>query len=232
MKGMDATMKLKIAIDGPSGSGKSTLAKNIAAALGLVYVDTGALYRTVGLFAARQDISIEEISKVSTLLPDANVSLKYVNGAQRVFLSDEDVSDLIRTPKASMYASAVSAVPAVRKYLLEVQKKMAADGNVVMDGRDIGTVIMPDAHVKLFMETDMRKRARRRYEELCEKGYTGTEKEVYDDMVQRDKNDSGRDIAPLVPADDAIFLDNSDMQPEETLQAALRIIDDKLSRTL
>lgn len=225
-------MKLKIAIDGPSGSGKSTLAKNIARALGLVYVDTGALYRTVGLYASRCGIAIDDAAKVAALLDGARVSLRYSDGTQRVYLGDEDVTELIRTPEISMYASAVSKVPAVRKYLLEVQKKMASEGGVVMDGRDIGTVIMPDADVKLFMDTDMQTRAQRRYEEMSQKGIESTKEEVLRDMVRRDKNDSERDISPLTPADDAIFLDNSRMEPEETLAAALKIINDRLSRSI
>lgn len=225
-------MKLRIAIDGPSGSGKSTLAKNIAKTLGLVYVDTGALYRTVGLFAKRKGVSLEEASKVTRFLGEAQISIRYNEAGQRVILNGEDVSDLIRTPEMSMYASAVSAVSAVRSFLLEIQKRMAAEGGVVMDGRDIGTVIMPDADVKLFVEASPRARARRRFEELHLKGDTSTEKEVLDDIIKRDSNDKNRAIAPAVPADDAIFIDNSDMTPEETLAHALGIIKSKLHRTL
>lgn len=225
-------MNIRIAIDGPSGSGKSTLAKNIAKALGLVYVDTGALYRTVGLLAARAGISIAEASRVTELLPTADIYIRYVQGTQRVYLGGEDVSELIRTPEISMYASAVSAVPAVRRFLLEIQKKLVSDGNVVMDGRDIGTVIMPMADVKLFMETNTETRAMRRYEELRERGDKSTKEDVLRDMIQRDKNDTSRSSAPLIPAEDAIFLDNSNMKPEETLAAALKIIEEKLNRTL
>jgi len=225
-------MNIKIAIDGPSGSGKSTLAKNIAKALGLVYVDTGALYRTVGLFAKRCGVPLEEASKVVKFLPKAELALKYTEAGQRVLLNGEDVSDLIRTPEMSMYASAVSAVPAVRAFLLEIQKKMTTEGGVVMDGRDIGTVIMPDADVKLFMEASAKARARRRYEELCERGDTSTEEEVLKDIIKRDSNDQNRTVAPAIPADDAIFIDNSDYTPEETLKVALKIIKDKLCRTL
>lgn len=225
-------MNIRIAIDGPSGSGKSTLAKNIAKALGLVYVDTGALYRTVGLLAARAGISIAEASRVTELLPTADIYIRYVQGTQRVYLGGEDVSELIRTPEISMYASAVSAVPAVRRFLLEIQKKLVSDGNVVMDGRDIGTVIMPMADVKLFMETNTETRAMRRYEELRERGDKSTKEDVLRDMIQRDKNDTSRSSAPLIPAEDAIFLDNSNMKHEETLAAALKIIEEKLNRTL
>lgn len=225
-------MKIKIAIDGPSGSGKSTLAKNIAKKLGLVYVDTGALYRTVGLFAKRNDVALDDASKVSRHLANAQISIRYTEEGQRVILNGEDVSDLIRTPEMSMYASAVSAVSAVRAFLLEIQKKMAAEGGVVMDGRDIGTVIMPDADVKLFVEASPRARAHRRFEELKAKGDTSTEKEVLDDIIKRDANDKNRAIAPAIPADDAIFIDNSDMSPDETLAYALKIIKNKLHRTL
>lgn len=225
-------MNIKIAIDGPSGSGKSTLAKNIAKTLGLVYVDTGALYRTVGLFAKRKGVLLEEASKVTRFLPEAQIAIRYTQAGQRVILDGEDVSDLIRTPEMSMYASAVSAVPAVRSFLLEIQKKMAAEGGVVMDGRDIGTVIMPDADVKLFVEASPKSRAIRRHEELQAKGDTSTIEEVLSDIVKRDANDKNRAIAPAVPADDAIFIDNSDMTPEETLARALNIIKTKLHRTL
>ncbi len=231
MKG-NSFMSIRIAIDGPSGSGKSTLAKNIAKALGLVYVDTGALYRTVGLFAKRAGIATGEASKVVRLLGEADISLRYTDEGQRVILCGEDVSDLIRTPEMSMYASAVSAVPMVRSFLLEIQKKMAADGNVVMDGRDIGTVIMPDADVKLFVEASPKARAHRRFEELQAKGDTSTESEVLADIIKRDANDQNRSIAPAIPADDAIFIDNSDLTPEETLKTAIKIIKDKLHRTL
>ncbi len=224
--------KIRIAIDGPSGSGKSTLAKNLAREMGLVYVDTGALYRSVGLFVMRAGADPKSAVQVSALLDKISLELIYTEKGQRVILCGEDVSDLIRTNEISMYASAVSAIPSVRKHLLEIQKKMAAGGNVVMDGRDIGTVIMPDADVKLFLESDAQARARRRFEELQAKGHNYTEEEIYNDIVKRDKNDSGREVAPAVPADDAIFLDNSQFTPEETLAAAMDIIRKKLERRI
>ncbi len=222
--------KIRIAIDGPSGSGKSTLAKNLARELSLVYVDTGALYRSVGLFVMRKGADPKSAAQVTQLLDEIELQLVYTEKGQRVILCGEDVSDLIRTNEISMYASSVSAIPVVRKFLLEIQKKMAIGGNVVMDGRDIGTVIMPDADVKLFLESNTKARARRRYEELLAKGHTYTEEEIYADIVKRDKNDSSREVAPAIPAEDAIFLDNSEMTPEETLATALNIIAEKLKR--
>lgn len=221
-------MKIRIAIDGPSGSGKSTLAKNIAKALSLVYVDTGALYRTVGLFAKRQGVALEDAQAVVAHLPEADISICYTEEGQRVILNGEDVSDLIRTPEMSMYASAVSAVNDVRAFLLGIQQKMVAEGGVVMDGRDIGTVIMPNADVKLFMEASPEARAHRRFEELQAKGDTSTEAEVLADIIKRDANDRGRAIAPAIPAPDAIFVDNSEMTPEETLAHSINIIKTKL----
>ncbi len=222
--------KIRIAIDGPSGSGKSTLAKNLAREMSLVYVDTGALYRSVGLYVMRAGADPKSASQVTALLGEIDLKLVYTEQGQRVVLCGEDVSDLIRTNEISMYASAVSAIPSVRKFLLEIQKKMAMAGNVVMDGRDIGTVIMPDADVKFFLESNTKARARRRYEELLAKGHTYTEEEIYADIVKRDKNDSSREVAPAVPADDAIFLDNSEFTPEQTLERAMSIIAEKLKR--
>lgn len=225
-------MSIRIAIDGPSGSGKSTLAKNIAKTLGLTYVDTGALYRAVGLYAQSAGIKKEEASQITRLLPNITVNLLYSDGEQKVFLNGNDVSSLIRTPEISMYASAVSAVPAVRKFLLEIQKKMAHEGNVIMDGRDIGTVIMPDADVKIFLEPSPRERAHRRWLELREKNIECSEEEVYNDIVKRDTNDKNREVSPAVAAEDAIYLDNSGFTAEQTAKAALKIINDKLNRSV
>ena len=224
------SQKIKVAVDGPSGSGKSTLAKKIAGELGLVYVDTGALYRAVGLYAARAGVDPAVSSQVTALLPQIQLSLGYTKEGQRVVLNGEDVSAQIRTSQAAVYASKVSAIPAVRKFLLEIQKKMASKGNVVMDGRDIGTVIMPDADVKLFLEASPAQRAHRRYLELQAKGERVTEEEVLDAVLQRDRADSTREIAPAVPAEDAIFIDNSQLDAEQTLSRALEIIREKLRR--
>lgn len=222
---------LRIAIDGPSGSGKSTLAKLLAKELGLTYVDTGALYRAIGLFAKNAGINTDEAARVADLLPDISVELVYDAGEQKVLLCGEDVSSLIRTPEISMYASAVSAVPAVREFLMETQQKMVRAGNVIMDGRDIGTVIMPDADVKIFLEPSPEARAHRRYLELCEKGIDCTEEQILRETLERDSNDRNRDIAPAVPAEDAIYFDNSDIGIMETVETAMKIINDKINLT-
>ncbi len=231
-KGMVIYMnqKIKIAIDGPSGSGKSTLAKRIARELGLLYVDTGALYRAVGLYAKRAGADPNISSQITTLLSKIQLSLRYTEDGQRVILNGEDVSELIRASDVTVYASTVSAIPTVRKFLLEIQKRMASEGNVVMDGRDIGTVIMPDADVKLFLEASPAQRAHRRYLELLAKGEQVTEEEVLAAVMQRDKADSSREIAPAVPAEDAIFIDNSQLDEAQTLSKALEIIGEKLRR--
>lgn len=220
---------IKIAIDGPSGSGKSTLAKALAEKLGYTYVDTGAIYRTVGLFAARNDISPSDEQELSRHFDEIDINLLWKDDGQHVILNGEDVSGLIRTPQASMYASAVSALPAVRKFLLSMQRKLSERSNVIMDGRDIGTVILPDAQVKIFMKADPQVRAKRRYEELLQKGKEVTLEEVYNDMCQRDKNDSSRAVAPCVPADDAIIFDNGEYDIQQTLEYALKIVKEKLS---
>lgn len=216
--------KIRIALDGPSGAGKSSLAKAIAAKLGIVYVDTGALYRSIGLYVSRKDADPHSAEAVAACLPEINLSLAFNEQGQRVILNGEDVSDKIRTPEMSMYASAVSAIPAVRAFLLETQRSIAETTSVIMDGRDIGTVIIPDAEVKIFLVASAEARAKRRYAELIAKGQECTYEEVLSDMIERDKNDSSRAIAPAIPAEDAVFLDNSDLTFEETVETALRVI--------
>ncbi len=219
---------VKIAIDGPSGSGKSTLAKGLAEKLGYLYVDTGAIYRTVGLFAKRNGIDPSDEKAISARFDDIKIDLGWGENGQIVYLCGEDVSQSIRTPEASMYASAVSALPAVRNFLLNLQRSVAQKSNVIMDGRDIGTVILPDADVKIFMHADPEIRARRRYDELIAKGKNVTFEDVFADMQQRDKNDSTRAVAPCVPAEDAVMFDNSDLDVAGTVEKALSIIKEKL----
>ena len=219
--------KWKIALDGPSSSGKSTLAKSLARELSLVYVDTGALYRAVGLFMVENGISPKDADAVTAALTRVRVELICQDGKQTVLLCGTDVGDRIRTPEISMAASAVSAIPAVRAFLKDLQTDMVKRGGVVMDGRDIGTVIMPDADAKLFLTASAEARARRRYLEMQEKGVACTFEQILKETIERDAADSSRDIAPLVPAADAILFDNSALEPEETLAEALRLIREK-----
>ena len=218
---------MNIAIDGPSGAGKSSLAKGIAKHYGIVYVDTGALYRTVGLYARRKGFPVEEVGKILPFLSELKVSLRYERGEQQVYLFDENVSGQIRTPGISMYASAVSALPEVRAFLLDTQRQIAKENSVVMDGRDIGTVILPEAEVKIFLFASNTERAKRRYEELRAKGRY---EDVLADMTKRDENDRTRATAPAVAAKDAVLLDNSGFEPEQTLKKAIEIIDGKLKK--
>lgn len=218
---------IHIAIDGPAGAGKSTVAKALAKRLNIIYVDTGALYRTVGYHAFANKISKDDKAGIVGLLKDMNIELKYENGTQKVFLNGEDLGDRIRLPEISMYASAVSAIPEVRAFLLDTQRSIAKQNSVVMDGRDIGTVILPNADVKIFLTASPEERARRRYEELLAKGKQVTFEEVCDDMMARDKNDSTRDVAPAVPAEDAVILDNTGFTLEESVDAVINIIRSK-----
>lgn len=219
---------INVAIDGPSGAGKSSLAKKIAARMGIIYVDTGALYRSVGLYAKNNGITIDNISETVKLLDGLKLDLCHEDGVQKVILNGEDVSSLIRTPEISMYASAVSAIPEVRAFLLGAQQNIAKEHSVIMDGRDIATVVLPNADVKIYLTAHSRKRAERRYEELKIKTPNITFEEVYNDMVERDKNDATREVAPAVKADDAILLDNTELNEDETLDAAIRIIKEKV----
>ena len=202
-------MSYAIAIDGPAGAGKSTIAKILAKELGLIYVDTGALYRAVGYHVTRQGISVEDEAAVAAALEGTRVELRYVAGEQRVFVNGEDVSGEIRTPAISMAASRVSAIPAVRTFLLHTQRDIAATQSVVMDGRDIGTTILPDARVKIFLTASPESRATRRFAELQEKGDPATYEEVLADMIKRDYDDSHREISPLRQAEDAELVDTS-----------------------
>ena len=218
---------ISVAIDGPSGAGKSTVARAAAARLGYVYVDTGAMYRAIGLAVCRRGISGENAAGIAAALPEIEIRLAYQDGAQRVLLNDEDVSDAIRTPEIAHYASKVSAVPEVRQFLLDVQRYMAKKGNILMDGRDIGTVILPDAPVKIFLTASAETRAERRYLELAEKGQQVTREGVLHDIVERDRQDMTRAVAPLKQAEDAVLLDTSNMTLDESIEAVLQIIREK-----
>lgn len=202
-------MTYAIAIDGPAGAGKSTVARRLAQELQFLYVDTGALYRAIGYRMQQAGIDPADAAAVTAALPDTAVSLQYVAGEQRVFLGDTDVSDSIRTPEVSMAASAVSAIPAVRQFLLQVQRDMAARHSVIMDGRDIGTTILPQADVKIFLTASPESRAQRRYKELLEKGVDTTYAAVLADMEKRDYDDAHRAASPLRRAADAVLVDTS-----------------------
>ena len=216
-------MMINVAIDGPAGAGKSTIAKAAAKALGYIYVDTGALYRTVALGAVRAGV-LESDDGIAALLPSLRVELKFVDGSQHVYLNGEDVSDLIRTPEISMGASKVSAVPAVRAFLLDLQRDLAKKNNVIMDGRDIATVVLPNAQVKIFLSATPECRARRRYKELVERGQTVTNEEVLADVNRRDYQDSHREIAPLKPSADSIMADTSELDLQQSTDLIINII--------
>ena len=218
-----------IAIDGPSGAGKSSMARRIAEKYGFIYVDTGAIYRTVGLAAHRRGISCSDEAEVSELLPELKIEMKYDDsGEQKMYLNGEDVSSKIRLPEISICASDVSALPAVRAYLLEMQRSMARTNNVIMDGRDIGTVVLPDADVKIFLTASAAARAHRRLTQLMEKGINSDIDNVRKDIEYRDQQDSSREIAPLKPADDAIIVDTSDIGISETVALLSSIIEERL----
>ena len=215
---------ISVAIDGPSGAGKSTLAKRLAKELGYLYVDTGAMYRSIGLYALRQGVDPKDEAAVTALLPQIQIELRYVNGAQRVLLCGEDVSEAIRAENVGMATSAVSAHPPVRAFLLELQRGMARTHDILMDGRDIGTVILPGATVKIFLTASAEARADRRFKELQEKGVATDYETVLEDIRQRDYQDSHRATAPLRQAEDAVLVDTSDMVLEQSFQAMKSVI--------
>lgn len=224
-------MSYKIALDGPSGAGKSTLAKLIAKELGIVYVDTGAMYRTIGLYVRQHGILPEDKEKICSLLPDIRLDIAFTDGKQQIFLCGKAIGDEIRTPEISTYASKVSAIPEVRAFLLDTQRSLAATHSVIMDGRDIGTVIFPDAEVKIFLTASEEARARRRTAELAEKGIAADYETVLRDMKERDRADRERTVAPAVAAADAVLLDNSDLDLDGTVKEALRLIRNKIGTT-
>ncbi len=223
---------IQIAIDGPGGAGKTTLSKAIAKRLGIVYVDTGAMYRTVGLYVRDHGFSWENTAAVISLLPEICIEVKFEDGVQNIYLNGVNPGDRIREPEISMYASGVSKIPEVRAFLLETQKEIARKNSVIMDGRDIGTVILPNADLKLFMTASPETRAKRRYLELIEKGQNVTLEQVMEEMLARDAQDAGREIAPAIPAEDAIMYDNSGLTFEESLESLLAFIKEKLGDKL
>ena len=215
---------ISVAIDGPSGAGKSTLAKRLAKELGYLYVDTGAMYRAIGLFALRQGVDPKDEAAVTALLPQIQIELRYVDGAQRVLLCGEDVSEAIRAENVGMATSAVSAHPPVRAFLLELQRGMARTHDILMDGRDIGTVILPGATVKIFLTASAEARSDRRFKELQDKGVDTDYETVLEDIRRRDYQDSHRATAPLRQAEDAVLVDTSEMDLEESFQALKSLI--------
>lgn len=220
-----------IAIDGPSGAGKSTLAKMIAEELGFLYVDTGAIYRTVGLYARKNDVDPHDGPAVNALLDTIDIKMNYgEDGLQRMYLNGEDVTTAIRQHEISAYASAVSAIPEVRAFLLDMQRSFARTNNVVMDGRDIGTVVLPDAKVKIFLTADPEDRARRRYEELLQRGQDADYETVLKDLIQRDYNDSHRASAPLKQADDAVLLDTTGNTLQQSHDLILNTVKELLEK--
>ena len=222
--------KKAVAIDGPAGAGKSTIARSLAKQLGFVYVDTGALYRAIGLFMLEGGIDINNQTAVQGMLAGLKVELRFAGGEQRVFVNDRDVTGQIRTEAVSMAASAVSALPCVRDFLLETQRSIARENDVIMDGRDIATVVLPDADVKIFLTASPEERAERRYQELIAKGISADYDAVLADLKERDYNDSHREFRPLKPADDAIFVDTTGNEFAQSVELLGRIITENLAK--
>ena len=224
---------ISIAIDGPSGAGKSTISRKAAEKFGFIYVDTGAIYRTIGLATKIRGVSLDDTAAVVALLPTLEIELKYNDaGEQHMYLDGNDVSRDIRLPEVSMLASKVSAIPAVREFLVDMQRGMAEKYDVIMDGRDIGTVILPNADLKIFLTADVRDRAHRRYEELRAKGMEKPFDEVLAEMEQRDEQDTQRAAAPLKAAEDAVLLDTSGNTLEESIDEVCRLISEKTGRAI
>lgn len=222
-------MPIAIALDGPAGAGKSTIARRAASELDYIYVDTGALYRTIGLAASINEVEPKPSPEIDELLSKITVDLTFNDkGEQIVLLDGENVSGSIRTPEASMMASKISAVPEVRAYLLDLQRNMAKNHNVIMDGRDIGTVVLPDAKVKIFLTASPQARAQRRYKELCEKGMSVNYEDVLNDVITRDYNDSHRETAPLKPAEDCIMVDTTELDFEQSVNKIISVIKENI----
>ncbi|MDL2233146.1 (d)CMP kinase [Ruminococcaceae bacterium OttesenSCG-928-L11] len=219
---------LNIAIDGPAGAGKSTIAKTVARELGCIYVDTGAMYRAIGLFAVENGIPTKDAAALAPRLTEAKVAIEYREDGQHILLNGRDVSAEIRTPEMGMAASDVSAMPEVRAYLLDLQRDMAATHNVVMDGRDIGTVILPNANVKIFLTASAEERARRRHAEHVAKGENVSYNKILDDIVQRDSQDTSRASAPLKQAEDAVLVDSTGLTVAQVADAILKLVNERL----
>ncbi len=218
-----------IAIDGPAGAGKSTMAKALAKALGAMYLDTGAMYRAFGLFMLRKG-AVNDAAAVAKCVEDVDIAVRFVDGAQRLYLSGEDVTDAIRVPEVSMAASTVSAVPQVRERMVALQRKIAEGQNVVMDGRDIGTKVLPNATLKIYLTASAEERARRRCKELEEKGKAEPYEQVLRDMIQRDYQDTHRAASPLQPAEDAVHVDTSDLTIEESVALMKKMADEAIGK--
>ena len=215
-------MYYSIAIDGPAGAGKSTIAKKIAKDINFIYVDTGAMYRAIALYFLRKGIDGHDAERIAQECPNINVSLSYdEEGKQQVILNGENVTPYIRTEEVSMMASLTSAIPAVRAALLDLQRNMALTSNILMDGRDIGTHVLPDASLKIYLTASSAIRARRRYDEMCEKGISCSLDQIEKDIIERDRQDMNREIAPLRQAEDAILIDSSDMSIDEVVKAVV-----------
>lgn len=217
-----------IAIDGPAGAGKSTVAKHLANKLNYLYVDTGALYRAIGLYMIKNNISYTDELATAENLKNINLELKYIDNVQHVFLNFDDVTSQIRSPEVSLAASSVSAFKSVRNFLIDLQRNIAKNNNVIMDGRDIATVVLPNADIKIFLTASAKIRAIRRYKELSTINPNETFDAVYKDMVTRDSNDSSRDVAPLKQAEDAVLIDSSNMSFDETVDYIHNIVKDRL----
>ena len=220
-------MMISVAIDGPSGAGKSTLAKQLAAELGFIYVDTGAMYRSIGLYGMRKEIDIKDPVQVEGVLSEINISLAFQEGTQHIYLNNEDVSEKVRAEEAGMAASVVAQQPAVRQFLLELQRDMAEKNNILMDGRDIGTVVLPNATVKIYLTASVEARANRRYKELQEKGNPETFEKVKKDIEERDWQDMNREISPLKKAADAVEVDTSALNLQQSFDVFLDLIRQK-----
>lgn len=219
---------VSVAIDGPSGAGKSSISKTVAKKLGFIHVDTGALYRALAYTFIKNGINLGDEISIENLLKTTNVKIKHINGVQSVFVNDENITGFIRTEEVSMGASNISKMPIIRSFLLGLQRQIAAENNVIMDGRDIGTVVLPNADVKIFLTASPQKRAERRYKELLEKNENIVYNDIIEDIIKRDYQDEHREIAPLKPAEDSVLVDTSDLNFDESVQKITEVIEAKI----